>query len=81
MNNRLELLKLLISPLSTTPNKFKVTVTQSPAGEGSEESRLPFVEANQDYRSQLIRILELRDFNPNYFTEAEQDWMEIGRAS
>ena len=75
MSRRPELLELLLSPLSATPNQFKVTVTQSPAGEGSAESDLPFVEAGQDWRSTLIRSLELSSFQPEYFTAPEQAWM------
>lgn len=75
MDRRTELLELLLSPLTTTPNQFKVTVTQSPAGEGSAESCLPFVDEARDWRSTLLRTLELISFKPEYFTTTEQDWM------
>ena len=74
MSHRPELLELLLSPLETL-DQFKVTVTQSPAGEGSAESQLPFFEANQDWRSTLIRALELTSFESRHFTTVEQAWM------
>lgn len=79
MSRRLELLELLLSPLKATPTQFTVTVTQSPAGEGSAESFLPFIDGEQDWRSTVIRALELTSFNPEYFTPEEQDWMVRAR--
>ncbi|MBW4542281.1 MAG: CHAT domain-containing protein [Myxacorys chilensis ATA2-1-KO14] len=74
MNRRSKLLELLLSPLLTS-NHFRVTVTQSPAGEGSAESYLPFVDGEQNWRSTLTRALELVSFKAEYFTTVEQDWM------
>ena len=72
----MELLELYLSPLEES-TKFKVTVTQSPAGEGETESSLPFMDADRDWRVTIIRTLEVSSFSPESFSAAgEGEWME-----
>lgn len=71
----MELLELYLSPLDD-PARFRVIVTQSPAGEGESESSLPFLDADRDWRATIIRSLELSNFAPQYFpAEGEREWM------
>ncbi|HEY9891785.1 MAG TPA: hypothetical protein V6D37_08285 [Candidatus Sericytochromatia bacterium] len=70
----MELFELYLSPIDAT--KFKVIVTQSPAGEGETESSLPFCEGSQDWRSTLIKTLESARFGSESFPgDGEQEWM------
>jgi CHASE2 domain-containing sensor protein len=75
MKSRPELFEILLSPIEGNPTKFKVVVTQSPSGEGSVESELPFFENEKDRRSTLLRALEINEFAPKYFDETEQNWL------
>lgn len=75
MPHSTQILELLLSPLASPSGQFKVTVTKSPAGEGSADSSLPFVEGNIDWRIPLIRSLEIASFKADYFTTEEKDWM------
>lgn len=71
------LLPLQLSSLDEkTCPKFKIIVTQSPAGEIETESSLPFIDdEGKDWRSTIIRTLELSSFSPKDFSIEEQDWM------
>ena len=71
----MELLELYLSPLDDK-TKFKVIVTQSPAGEGETESSLPFIDAQgKDWRATIIRTLEISSFSAESFSTEERDWM------
>ncbi|NEP90958.1 MAG: CHAT domain-containing protein [Okeania sp. SIO2C2] len=71
----MELLELYLSPLDN-PTEFKVIVTHSPAGEGESKSSLPFFDAECDWRTTVIRTLDISSFNPKSFSaEGEQEWM------
>ncbi|MCA1990590.1 MAG: CHAT domain-containing protein [Coleofasciculus sp. S288] len=70
----MELFELYLSPIDAT--RFKVIVTQSPAGEGETESSLPFCDDSQDRRITLIKTLESASFRSESFVgEGEQEWM------
>ena len=70
----MELFELYLSPIDAT--RFKVIVTQSPAGEGETESSLPFCEGFQDRQITLIKTLESASFRSESFVEeGEQEWM------
>ena len=70
----MELFELYLSPIDAT--RFKVIVTQSPAGEGETESSLPFCDGEQDRRITLIKTLESPSFRSESFVgEGEQEWM------
>jgi hypothetical protein len=70
----MELFELYLSPIDAT--RFKVIVTQSPAGEGETESSLPFCDSSQDRRITLIKTLESASFRSESFVgEGEQEWM------
>jgi hypothetical protein len=70
----MELFELYLSPIDAT--RFKVIVTQSPAGEGETESSLPFFDGEQDRRITLIKTLESPSFRSESFVgEGEQEWM------
>ena len=70
----MELFELYLSPIDAT--RFKVIVTQSPAGEGETESSLPFCDGSQDRRITLIKTLESASFRSESFVgEGEQEWM------
>ncbi|NET43317.1 CHAT domain-containing protein [Okeania sp. SIO2B3] len=71
----MELLELYLSPLDN-PTEFKVIVTQSPAGEGESKSSLPFLDVERDWRTTVIRTLDISSFNSESFSaEGEQEWM------
>jgi CHAT domain-containing protein len=73
----LSTIKLYLSP--TYSKGFKVIATTQGAGEGEIESSLPFFtgenEFEKDWRSSLLRCLEMTAFNSQYFEEDEQTWM------
>ncbi|OUL23954.1 CHAT domain-containing protein [Nostoc sp. RF31YmG] len=66
-------LKLYLSP--TEGRRFKVIVIGSGAGEGETESSLPFFAQEKNWRSPLLRCLEMTAFNSQYFQDDEQEWM------
>ena len=71
----MELLELYLSPLED-PTRFKVIVTESPAGQEDEESCLPFRDAEWDWRITIIKTLEVSSFiRESFSVEGEQDWM------
>ena len=70
----MELLELYLSPLDDS-TKFEVIVTDSPAGQGRNESLLPFLDAEWDWRITVIRSLEVSTFCPEFFSAQEQEWM------
>jgi CHASE2 domain-containing sensor protein len=70
-----ELFKLYFSPIHT-PDRFKAIVVNSSAGEQEDESFLPFTDNGKDWRTTLIKVLELSAFNSKDFRqEGEQTWM------
>ncbi|MBW4545922.1 MAG: CHAT domain-containing protein [Symplocastrum torsivum CPER-KK1] len=70
----MELFELYLSPIDAT--RFKVIITQSPAGEGEVESALPFCDGSQDWRITLIKTLESASFRSESFAgEGEKEWM------
>ena len=69
----METLKLYLSP--TEGQGFKVIFTTSLVGEGETESSLPFFAGEKNWRSPLLRCLELTAFNSQYFQPDEQEWM------
>jgi CHAT domain/Effector-associated domain 9 len=70
----LSTLKLHLSPIDD--KRFKIIATTSGVGEGETESSLPFLQENKDWRSPLLRCLEMTGFNSQYFPEEEEQvWM------
>lgn len=65
----LEILNLILS--SRDAKQFKVIVK----GYGETESSLPFFEGEQDWRTTVLRCLEVTTFNSKHFDPKEQEWM------
>jgi hypothetical protein len=65
----LEILKIYLSPIGV--KGFKAIFTNF----GETESSLPFFEGEKDWRTTILRCLEMSTFNPQYFLEEEQEWM------
>jgi hypothetical protein len=65
--------ELYLTPINS--QQFKAIVTKSPVGEGETESSLPFWEGEVDWRITLLRTLQMRAFDSQYFPTEEQDWM------
>jgi CHAT domain-containing protein len=59
--------------------RFQVIATIQGEGEAEIEASLPFFtdenEKEKDWRSPLLRCLEMTAFNSQYFQEDEQEWM------
>lgn len=69
----MELLRLCLSPINEV--NFKVSAYSS-AGEGENESTLPFFEDDIDWLNSLIKTLDASDFDSIQFQQdGEQDWM------
>lgn len=68
-------LELYLSPIDG--KRFKAIVTKSSADKVETESSLPFFEGEKNWRSPLLRCLEMTAFNSQYFQQDEQDWMDI----
>jgi hypothetical protein len=65
----LEILKIYLSPIGV--KGFNAIVTNF----GETESSLPFFEGEKDWRTTILRYLEMSTFKPEYFSEEEQEWM------
>ncbi|MBW4581965.1 MAG: CHAT domain-containing protein, partial [Tildeniella nuda ZEHNDER 1965/U140] len=75
----MELFEIRFSP-SATPNRFKAIVVRSSAGEEEDELLLPFTDNGKDWRTTLIKVLEVPTFNTKDFRqEGEQAWMVRAR--
>ncbi|WP_346294096.1 CHAT domain-containing protein [Sphaerothrix gracilis] len=68
-------LEIYLFPIDA--QRFQAVASQSPAGDGSAESSLPFWQGALDRRKTLIKLLELSSgFRAEAFPDAdEQDWM------
>lgn len=71
----MKLLEIYLSPIDE--QRFQAIVNQSPGGDGFAESALPFWEGDQDWRTTLIKTLELSSgYQSEVFAKAgEQNWM------
>lgn len=71
----MKLLEIHLSPVDS--RRFQALASQSPAGDGDAESLLPFWHNDRDWRTTLIRFLNISSgFQPAAFPESvEQDWM------
>ncbi|MBR8836634.1 MAG: CHAT domain-containing protein [Stigonema ocellatum SAG 48.90 = DSM 106950] len=69
----METLELYLSPRDA--KGFKAIVTKSPAGEGETQSSLPFFEGEKDWRTTVLRCLEVTSFKSEHFDPEEQEWM------
>jgi CHAT domain-containing protein len=58
--------------------KFSIS-SKSFAGEGKTESSLPFFEETKNWRTTVLRCLEMTAFNSQYFQQDEQEWMVASR--
>ncbi|MEO0841743.1 MAG: tetratricopeptide repeat protein [Cyanobacteria bacterium J06643_5] len=65
----MEIFELYLSPIND--KRFKAIVTQF----GETDSSLPFFDGENDFRITLLRSLEIKDFNSQYFSNKEKDWM------
>lgn len=72
----MKLFEVYLSPLSA--KQFLALATHSAAGDGQAESDLPFWEGEHDWRTTLIKTLEIADgFRSDYFPRpGEQDWLQ-----
>lgn len=72
----MQLFEIYLSPLDA--KRFLAIATRSEAGDGQAESSLPFWASEQDWRTTVIKTLELsQGFRPDYFPQpAEQAWMQ-----
>ncbi|OUL28509.1 CHAT domain-containing protein [Nostoc sp. 106C] len=69
----MKLLNLYLTPINEA--RFKV-IARSSAGQAEANSRLPFFENRDKWRTTLIKMLEVNEFRPSDFqNEGEQDWM------
>ncbi|MDJ0903122.1 MAG: tetratricopeptide repeat protein [Xenococcus sp. MO_188.B8] len=66
----MEIFELYLSPINK--KRFRTIVTQS----GETDSSLPFSDSENDWRMTLLRTLEISNFNPEYFSNHEQEWMK-----
>lgn len=71
----MELFKLYFSPIDA-PNRFKAIVFHSSAGEQEDEPLLPFTDNGKNWRTTLIKVLEVPTFDSkDFYQEGEQEWM------
>ena len=69
----MKLLSLYLTAINEA--RFKV-IARSSAGQAEANSRLPFFETRDKWRTTLIKVLEVNEFRPSDFqNEGEQDWM------
>lgn len=68
----METLQLELS--SIEGERFNIS-SKSFAGEGKTESSLPFFEEAKNWRTTVLRCLEMTTFNSEYFQQDEQKWM------
>ena len=71
----MKLLEIYLSPIDK--QQFHGITSQSPVGDGSADSTLPFWDGQLDRRITLIKTLELsRGYQSAAFSDPdEQDWM------
>ncbi|MBD2233720.1 CHAT domain-containing protein [Phormidium tenue] len=70
----MELLNVYLSAIDEV--KFKVIVQSNVVGDAEADSKLPFFETSNQWRTTLIKALEVNDFRASVFPEkAEQEWM------